>query len=151
VLHHDTKQLPIYELTVAKGGFKLQPLKEGDCIAPDPGNPALAPGKKMSDYCGFRGMGRGRLDATNTSMADLATMFSIPLGRTVVDKTGIAGAFPVHLTFAPDDVAAGAPTADSTGPSIFTAVQEQLGLKLESAKGPVEVLVIDHVEKPSED
>jgi uncharacterized protein (TIGR03435 family) len=78
-------------------------------------------------------------------MADLTPLFSVILGRTVVDQTGITGAFSVHLRFAPDEV----PGADATGPSIFTAVQEQLGLKLESGKGPVEVLVIDSVEKPS--
>ncbi len=148
-LHHDTKELPIYELTVAKGGLKIQPLKPGGCIPLDPTNPNPTPGKKPFDFCGAMGMGRGGFDAANASMADMARMFSIPLGRTVVDKTGIAGEFPVHLTFAPDEVA-GVPAAPDAGPSLFTAVQEQLGLKLESGKGPVEVLVIDRVEKPSE-
>jgi uncharacterized protein (TIGR03435 family) len=147
-LHHDTKELPIYELTVAKGGLKLQPLKPGACVPFDPLKPP-APGQKQPSFCDFWGMGRGRLDATNPSMTDLAKMLSVPLVRTVVDKTGIAGQFGVHLTFAQDDVAAGAQSTD-VGPSIFTAVQEQLGLKLESTKGPVDVLVIDHVEKPSE-
>jgi len=70
----------------------------------------------------------------------------------VIDRTGLTGTFDVHLKWAADpSTGAGGPgTADDpTGPSIFTALQEQLGLKLESAKGPVEVLVIDHVEKPS--
>ena len=148
-LHHDTKELPVYELTVAKGGLKLQPLKPGGCIPFDPTKPNVAPGKKPFDFCGAMGMGRGGFDAANASMADMARMFSIPLGRTVVDKTGIAGEFPVHLTFAPDEVAGVPPPADA-GPSFFTAVQEQLGLKVESGKGPVEVLVIEHAEKPSE-
>ncbi len=145
-LHLETKELPIYLLTVAKSGFRLQPLKEGDCITFDPNNPAREPGRKPSNFCGNMGIGRGNLDATKASMADLAPLFSVILGRTVVDQTGITGAFSVHLRFAPDEV----PAADATGPSIFTAVQEQLGLKLESGKGPVEVLVIDSVEKPSE-
>jgi uncharacterized protein (TIGR03435 family) len=147
-LRHETKELPVYELTVAKGGVKLQPLKPGDCIVFDRDHPP-APGQKPSDFCGNLSNGRGTFDATSASMAEIATMFSYQLGRPVVDKTGVAGQFPVHLKFSPDEVAAGTPAPD-TGPSIFTAVQEQLGLKLESAKGPVEVLVIDSVEKPSE-
>ena len=73
--------------------------------------------------------------------------------RPVIDKTGLAGGFDLHLKWALDE-AAGATgpvtTDEPTGTSIFTALKEQLGLKLESAKGPVEILVIDHVEKPSE-
>jgi uncharacterized protein (TIGR03435 family) len=66
--------------------------------------------------------------------------------RKVIDKTGLAGLFDVHVELPPDPLA----TNDPTSPSLFTVLQEQLGLKLESDKGPVEVLVIDHVEKPSE-
>jgi uncharacterized protein (TIGR03435 family) len=150
-LHWETKELPIYVLTVAKGGLRLQPLKEGSCITPDPNNPsARAPDQKQSDFCGFGGTGRGTLDATSASMAHLAGMFSFLLDRIVVDKTAIAGEFRVHLTFAHDEVATGLPASADAGPSLFTAVQEQLGLKLESSKGPVDVLVIDRVEKPSE-
>jgi uncharacterized protein (TIGR03435 family) len=83
------------------------------------------------------------------------------LGRTVVDKTGLTGKYDVKAQWTPDQnqlqaLAGGAPPGepvpqfDPNGPSIFTALQEQLGLKLESQKGPVDILVIDHVEKPSE-
>jgi uncharacterized protein (TIGR03435 family) len=148
-LHRETKDLPIYALTVAKSGLKLRP---ASCITLDPSNPTLAPGQKASDSCGYRMAGRGTLDATKAGMADLAKMFSTLLGRTVLDKTEVTGEFAVHLTFTADDSVAtpfqGA--GDSDGPNIFTAVQEQLGLKLESTKGPVDVLVIDRVEKPSE-
>jgi uncharacterized protein (TIGR03435 family) len=94
-------------------------------------------------------------------MAFLSDLLSGRLNRTVVDKTGITGDFQVQLTFTPEAPAVpsldaarpgnadGAAAAD-LGPDIFAALQEQLGLKLESAKGPVQVLVIDHVEKPSE-
>jgi uncharacterized protein (TIGR03435 family) len=93
----------------------------------------------------------------------MLTRWALPtlLGRPVLDKTGYTGKFDVHLEFLPDQSAAGvgsiervagvssaAPPGDSAGPTIFTALQEQLGLKLESDKGPVEVIVIDHVEKP---
>ena|SRR5579863_235705 len=144
-LHRDTKELPIYALTVAKGGIKLQP---SDCIDPDPNSPPPQAGQSPS--CGYLAWGRDHVDATKASMADFAKILSRLLGRTVVDKTGITERFPIHLKFIPDEVAAGDNSADAAGPSIFTAVQEQLGLKLESGKGPVEVLVIDHAEKPSE-
>ncbi len=79
----------------------------------------------------------GRLDAPR--LANVT-------GRPVLDKTGLTGKYDYKLEYAPED---NSPDADSTGPSIFTAVQEQFGLKLESAKGPVEIFVIDHVERPS--
>jgi uncharacterized protein (TIGR03435 family) len=142
-VHRETKELPIYMLTVAKSGLKIQPAKEGSCVTPEPGKPA-APGQRQSAFCGFHVMGRGRYDATHTSVPALATDLSSLLSRTVVDNTALAEAFDIHLRFAPEDA------ADSTNPSIFTAVQEQLGLRLESGKGPVEVLVIDQVERPSE-
>ncbi len=159
-MHRETRELPIYQLTVAKGGLKLQPLKEGSCIPFDPNNPTPPPGKTPMDYCGSGGFtGRGRYEASSASMADLAKAFSLLTGRTVVDKTGITGVFPVQLTFVPDESMLQIPgpagdvgnlaAATDAGPSIFTALQEQLGLRLESGKGPVEVLVIDHVEKPS--
>ncbi|HEX3982222.1 MAG TPA: TIGR03435 family protein, partial [Acidisoma sp.] len=94
--------------------------------------------------------GRGRLELGGAGMADLARSLSLITGRTVVDETGMKEVFTVHLTFSPDDGAADGTNADTVGPSIFTAVQGQLGLKLESAKGPVDVLVIDHVEQASE-
>jgi uncharacterized protein (TIGR03435 family) len=72
----------------------------------------------------------------------MAGVPGVGLDRAVVDNTGVAGKFPVHLKFAPDVVA--------TGPHPFTAVRKQLGLKFDSPKGPVEVLAVDHVEKPSE-
>jgi len=155
-IHRETKELPIYELTVAKGGPKLPP---PSCIQRDPSDRTIAPGKGMSDYCGFGMTARGLVELTTGSMADLARTFSAELQRDVVDKTGITGRFHIHLTFTPDDSTIrlpdipdlpGVPAPAVDGPNIFTAIQEQLGLKLESAKGPVDVLVIDHVEKPSE-
>jgi uncharacterized protein (TIGR03435 family) len=85
-----------------------------------------------------------------------AVMLSNVLGRTVIDKTGIDGAFDMTLLWTPDDgFAMQIPDApgqanDPAGPSLFTAIQEQLGLKLDSGKGPVDVVVIDHAEPPSE-
>jgi uncharacterized protein (TIGR03435 family) len=156
-LHREVKDLPIFQMTVAKGGLKLQPLKEGSCLAFDPNNPTPAPGKTRMDYCDYGGIGRGMFEASNTTMPGLATFLSMLLDRTVVDKTAITGTFRVHLTFVPDQDTPsqfpGPPSAPGNvadGPNIFNAIQEQLGLTLVPAKGPVEVLVIDHVEKPSE-
>jgi uncharacterized protein (TIGR03435 family) len=94
---------------------------------------------------------------SGATMAMLANSLGMWVGRIVVDKTGLVGGYDFNLTWTPDQMPqrpAGMPEPppiDPNGPSIFTAVQEQLGLKLDSQKGPVSVLVIDHVEHPVED
>jgi uncharacterized protein (TIGR03435 family) len=137
--HRETKVEPVYELVVAKGGPRL---KENSAPGPD-------------GRVGLFGKGRGDLTATAMPIAVLAGALSQRMGRSVIDKTGLSGKYDFTLLYTPDDNAPGsrderdaAPAPDPSGPSIFTALQEQLGLKLESAKGPVEVLVIDHAEKP---
>jgi uncharacterized protein (TIGR03435 family) len=132
VAHTETRQLPIYVLVVAKGGARL--------------GPTQVTGTSVSDS-------NGRIEVQGSnSVAVLAEELSRVAGRDVVDKTGMTGRYHLRLQWTPDDAAAPAPgsgaPADS-GPSLFTALEEQLGLKLEPAKGPVEVLVIDHVEMPS--
>ena len=149
VLHHETRELPVYVLTVAKDGSKL---KAGACITQEPNTPP-APGQLPSAYCGWSGIGNNNFQGTGIPVTILADYLGAVLKRKVVDKTALAGTFDVSLRWAPDGVSTGNPTVPSTdsgGPSIFTAIQEQLGLKLDSAKGPVEVLVIDQLEKPSE-
>jgi uncharacterized protein (TIGR03435 family) len=165
-VHREMRELPVYELTVAKSGLKLQPLKEA-CISRDPMSPPSppAPGQKPPNFCGTPRMRLKRQNVTwdlhAASMTDFSAYLNFParnLDRTVIDKTGVAGIFDFHLEFTPDGATPffqgrGGPVPptsadDPAGPSIFTALQE-LGLKLESAKGPVEFLVIDHVEKPS--
>jgi uncharacterized protein (TIGR03435 family) len=163
-VHRETRPLPIYVLAVGKGGAKLQPSKEGGCTtySLDSPPPVSTPGEPRPTFCGFRqapadGLNR-MLDGKGVTMAMLATSLSrtynLMLGRNVIDGTGLTGRFDVQLKWAFNPMASLAdfgtpPVADSTGPSIFTALQEQLGLKLESARGPVEVLVIDHIEKLS--
>jgi uncharacterized protein (TIGR03435 family) len=161
MIHRETRELPVYALTVAKGGPKLQP---PDCIPRARGETTLAPGKKPGNYCGLigGGNGSGRIQASSATMADFANwLSSYALSRTVVDKTGITGEFQIQLTYTPDTPTAPSPdvpgprpadpaAAADLGPDIFTAMQEQLGLKLNSSKGPVGILVIDHVERPSE-
>ena len=142
-VHLQTEVLPIYEMIVSKGGPKITAVEP---IGPDPD----ADKNRI-----FKGMSRGNMRVSNTELTahdvpldSLAYALSGRLSRTVVDKTGLKGKFDLSLTWSPDDEATAA--ADSSAPSLFTALQEQLGLRLEPTKGPVETLVVDHVEKPSE-
>ena len=141
VAHTDTKEMPIYFLVQAKGGSKLQPAKETEG-----GNRGMR-------------MQRGVLTGMSASVDMLANAMSDSVGRPVIDKTGLTGKFDWKLEWTPDTgqlqpKAPGqneeaAPATDLSGPSLFTALQEQLGLKLESQKGPAPILVVDKVEKPS--
>jgi len=154
---HETKDLPVYTLVVAKGGSKLKPTE----VPPPATDGTSAPNKQ---FRGFRMMGPGQLSATNIDVSFLADILSgqPELGRNVIDQTGLKGNYDWTLKWTPEETAAmfkgadgshapaDAPPPDSSGPSIFTALQEQLGLKLEPRKGPVETLVIDSIEKPSE-
>jgi uncharacterized protein (TIGR03435 family) len=141
--HRETKEGTIYTLVIAKGGPKLQEAKLGD-----PGADNMT--SKAS----------GDLTAQAVPIARLVRNLTQMLGHPVLDKTELKGVYDFKLQFTPDDrlqstspLAPNArlpePPADSNAPSLFDALQEQLGLKLESEKGPVEVIVIDHVERPS--
>ncbi len=93
----------------------------------------------------------GRIIGQRGRISQLADRLSTILGRTVVDKTGLTGSYDIDLKFAPHPAlqqSPGGPPADPNGPSIFSAMQEQLGLKLQAGKGPVEVIVVDSAEKP---
>lgn len=150
-VHHETREVPVYALTGVKGGFKLKQLEAGSCTPMTFPPTPFAPGQKPA--CGRSSVQKKgpnlTLDMYGMSMTELCKSLSSRLDRAVIDKTGITGMFDFHLEFSPDDGGA-APPDDTAGPSIFTAVQEQLGLKLEPAKGPGEFLVIDNAEKPSE-
>ena len=82
-------------------------------------------------------------------MTDLARVLAIPLSRPVIDRTALTGAYDIHLQFGNDTSGTADPPADATNAGVFTAIQEQLGLKLAAAKAPVDVLVIDHIERPA--
>ena len=93
--------------------------------------------------------------AVGTPLAQIVPLLSQLTGRPVVDRTGLTGTYDLQLTFTPDQLPPGpappgAPPIDTNGPSLFTALQEQLGLKLDSQKGPLEVLVIDRMERPTD-
>lgn len=152
-LHREDRELPVYNLVIAKNGPKLQETKPNEPnTVPGGASPnGSTPGVGVS-VGGGRGGGFGGGGGLRTSSGKGATIesmlatLSAASGRPVLDKTGLTGKYDYKLQWAPEDSQA---EADSAGPSIFTAVQEQLGLKLESAKGPVEFIVIDHVEKAS--
>jgi uncharacterized protein (TIGR03435 family) len=134
--HRDKKELPVYAIIVAKSGAKLTPTTKG------------ANGIPGADF-----LPSGRLTTVNATMADFATfMQRYAMERPVVDQTAIKGKYDLSLTWTPDDFQLnGRPRSDdpSAPPGLFTAIQEQLGLRLEATKAPVEVMVIDRVERPS--
>lgn len=158
-IHRETRQGPVYELTVAKGVSKLKPFQEGSCV-PLPSSPPFTPLQPGQAYCQLAVSPAGSIDIEGSGLTDLSGLLGLILDRPVIDKTGIAGKFNIHLRFSQEGLAAGnsgdagrvaAAAVDPNGATVFTAVQEQLGLRLVPAKGPIDVLVIDHVERPSED
>lgn len=145
--HRETRDIPGYVLTVARGGPKLQQFKEGTCADWDPGTPAPPPppGQKRTIHCGNNLVSNGKWVAIKIDSKGLAGALQAATGKPVVDRTGLTGFYNVNLSYVDDALA-----PDATGPSIFTAVQDELGLKLNASKVPVEMLVIDHIERPTE-
>jgi uncharacterized protein (TIGR03435 family) len=124
-LRHDSKVMPGFALLQAKGGAKLQRAKSG------------SPGGTSN--------GRGMVQVSNGSLADFSGVLADAVGRPVVDKVGIQGGFDIKLTWVPDNS-----PLEIVGPSLYSAIQEQLGLKIEALHLPIPILVIERVEKPSE-
>lgn len=166
-VHRETRDLPVYTLAAAKSGLKLGTPRDGDCTVagsnPAPPQPK-ASGQPRLLPCG-RVMARislptARLAGAHVEMADLTRVLSDLLWRPVIDKTGRTAKFDMEVEFAADDalgILAGPyrPDVPPSAPaepgkaSIFTAIKEQLGLKLEAGKAPVDVIVIDRIERPS--
>jgi len=188
-LHHDSKEMPIYALTVAKGGVKMK--ESEDLPAPADGGPnagggfgggrtAIGPPTLAKDGTpqlpkGGRGAmmsfgvgGKMRMSANRQTVAQLSDMLANQLGRPVVDQTGLTKPYDYTLEYVPDEGQrpmggmvmmgpggdhggaggpGGASAPETSGPTLFTAVQEQLGLKLEAKKGPLDLIVIDTAEK----
>lgn len=166
---HKTKELPVYNLVVTKNGPKLHDASRQANLAS-----AGGPNASRGTMAGFQpGKGERYITFYNGSMTSIAEALSHLVGRMVTDKTGLTGRYNFTLWWTPEmprggmaggpglegpehDGAAGGngpagmgPASDVSGPSLFTALQEQLGLRLKPAKGPVEVLVIDHIEPPT--
>lgn len=176
--HKETRELPIYALLVGKNGHKMKVSENQPPVETPPPNvskpishqAAGAGGgvgggtKDVGAIARGRGsmmmMGRGRIEAQMAPMSAIVNMLAQQLGRPVIDKTDLKDSYDIKLEWTPDENMAhralgggggseAVPAGDSSGPSIFTALQEQLGLRLEAQKGPVEALVIDFAEKPS--
>jgi uncharacterized protein (TIGR03435 family) len=132
-VHKEQRDMPVFALTVAKGGPKLT--------------------LNTSDPNGLRRQqvraanGQRREEFTNTSMKELALLMLVEVDRPVVDQTGLQGKYDFKLSFTNDE--SRAPTDGSAPPGLFTAIQEQLGLKLKPVKAQTDVLVVDAVEHPS--
>jgi uncharacterized protein (TIGR03435 family) len=126
--HRETKETQIYSLTVAKGGARMTENTAGGDTSTHLTNNAQ----------------HSSLTSTHISMPNFAGLLAKKLDRTVLDKTALTGAYDLKLEWSPDL------STDTGSASIFTALQDQLGLKLESGKGPVEIIVIDNLEKPTE-
>ena len=149
-VHQESREIPSYALVVAEDGSKLQPAKTADS-APSGVNGPERRFMGASMRMKFDGSQAVGMEAHNISASDLASQLSRQLGSVVVDKTGLGGNYDFKLNWTSD---AGqkpdAPASEASTASLLTALQEQLGLKLEPQKAPMEVLVIDHVERPTE-
>ncbi len=174
VVRRETKEMPIYSLVLARADGRLGPGMErtttncaelmaarrggGAPPGPPPGPPLGPPAPGAKPQCGMF-MGPGNIGAGDTTLANFAQALSVRVSRIVVDKTGLAGNYSFALQFAPEQLPAGPappgapplPVIDPNAPSLFTALQEQLGLKLESTRGPVEMLIIENIEQPTPD
>jgi len=159
--HHEKKEMPLYELIVAKGGPKLKASAEApspvdDGPMPPPGRPGLPPSPKTNSN-GFPILPPGRgplmmvlpnghatMRSGEESMDDFVGRLSDQLRRPVTNGTGLRGKYDFTLSWV---IEGPGYSTDDSGPTIFGAIQEQLGLKLEQKRGPVELLVVDHIEK----
>ena len=166
-LHRDVREVPVYDLVVASGGPKLQAARDGSCVtavegAPPPRPPGLAqPAAPSSMPCGLfiPDLRNDRIDMNGTTIANLARSLSAVFDRDVIDKTALAGLFDVQLDVHQESRRADAvPGVDAPPPppdrsatlAALQAAIPKLGLKLEPSKGSGEFIVIDHVERPSE-
>lgn len=148
IVHHEPKEFPLYALVVAKGGPKVEETKQED-LRKDPAYGVM---------CMVKESRRGAIGMSGCTMTQFANNLGglgrNDLGRKVVDQTGLTGHYTLALNWAPEaatNPSATEPNApESSGPSIFTAIKEQLGLELKAIKGPLDTIVIDYAEMPSE-
>lgn len=144
-LHREMRQLPVYDLVISRGGLRMKPSKDQTLWVGD--FPDGSPDGRPLTGGGPTELAPGRFLGEAISMTMFVNLLAGPLDRQVINKTGLTGRFDIDLRYAPESGQASTATDTST-PSFFTALQEQLGLRLESAKAPVEVLVVDHIERP---
>lgn len=161
VVHQETRDLPVYALVVAREDRKFGPdirASKLDCESQAKTDIPGASGGAASAECGMR-IAPGQMAIGGVPMSQFAMVLSNFVQRVVLDRTLLAGNFDFRLSWTPDRLPQGPPPpgapslppVDPNGPSLFAALQEQLGLKLEPARAPLEVLVIDRVERPTPD
>ena len=165
--HFESRELPVYTMMLVRSDRRLGNQLRGatvDCAALlARGAPPTTPASGARPSCGLR-LGLGQIIAGGASISQLANALSPMVGRPVIDRTGLDGLFDIDLTWTPDQLPPRAPGTpadqplrvngvdiDPNGPSLYTAVQEQLGLKLDARHGPVNVLVVDRADKPIPD
>lgn len=148
-VHTETRQMPVYALLLARSDGQLGPQlrrSQMNCMnAPAPG--ATVPAN--AERCANRNNPPGVVSGVGREMPSFVFPLAGYVQRAVVDRTGLTGTWDIDLTFNPDGLAGSPASPDDPRPSLFTALQEQLGLRLEPSMGPVEVLVIDRIERPT--
>lgn len=156
VVHNEKREMPVYAIVLARADGRFGPqLKrsELDCnaVAEAIKRGAATPPQRSPDrpFCGTQ-TGPGMVMTSGVQMTDFARNLSPSTGRIVLDRTGLTGPFDIDLKFTPDPLGPGVGDPATDVPSLFVAIQEQLGLKLEAMRAPVDVLVIDSAERPSE-
>jgi uncharacterized protein (TIGR03435 family) len=165
-LHKETRNIPAYVLSIAKGGTRLRPPTAGNCSKPGsltatggPTPPSAGKGPAPMIFpCGRMGgtgsPGGSRMDGGEVPIAELVRLLTLQLKRPVIDKTDLKGTFDIHLTYVGTNPLSAPPTTDEPsaqfGLTIFDAIEKQLGLKLEASRTPSDVLVIDGVQEPSQ-
>jgi uncharacterized protein (TIGR03435 family) len=161
--HREMKELPVFSLVSNRGGFKLPTPADGACVDP-PAEAAVewvgagrmaVPGElpPAKGRCGSVIVSVTQMRGGKIAMSEFVRALSMILGRSVLDRTGFAAPFDLQLDFVPDETTPAMPPpppgSGISGVSIAQALQEQLGLRLEPTKGPVEVIVVDQAERPS--
>ena len=158
VARQEKREVTILALMLNRNDGKLGPnlIQSKGCIQPrDAAAQPAAPAGAQTRICGPQTGGAGRLILVGTPIQQFTSLIALMLGRTIIDKTGLMGSYDINLTFTPErQLPAGVelpgPAADPNGPFIYTAVKEQLGLKLEQQRDFEEVLAVDHIERPTE-
>jgi len=145
-VHRETRESPVYSLVVGRGGIKMKPSKDQTPWSGDfpNGTPHGQPTSGASPTV----LAPGRFAGEAVPMSMFVTLLADQVGRPIVNRTGLTGRYDIDLRFAPGDTDT-SPQLDTAVSSVFTAIHEQLGMRLEPAKAPVEVLVIDHIQRPS--
>ena len=161
-IRKESRALPIFELVRARGdgsaGSRLRPASPAECIDRGPQPVGVRSGELPS--CGLLPAGFGRMSGRRVPLALLTTQLSSMLGRVVDDRTGLTGLFDIDLDWQPSEAQVAAvatltlpggtaPTFDPNRPGLTTAIEDQLGLKIQSATGPVEVVVVESIERPT--